>query len=89
MTDKIEVDLGDLGVCDIEYDYCAGDPSWGEPESYEFRVFYRGDEDGSKKGLDITDTLDDDQLNYIEEEIKEPLDYLNPLIRRSLSKSGD
>jgi hypothetical protein len=34
-------------------------------------VFYRGDEDGSKQGLDITDTLDDDQLNYIEEEIKE------------------
>ena len=71
MTDKMEVDLGDLGVCDIEYDYCAGDPEWNEPESYEFRVLYRGDEDGSKKGLDITDTLDDDQLNYIEEEIKE------------------
>jgi hypothetical protein len=71
MNDWIEVDLGDLGVCDVQYDYCAGDPSWGEPESYEFRVLYRGDEDGSRKGLDITDTLDGDQLDYIEEEIKE------------------
>jgi len=71
MNDWIEVDLGDLGVCDVQYDYCAGDPSWGEPESYEFRVLYRGDEDGSRKGLDITDTLNGDQLDYIEEEIKE------------------
>jgi hypothetical protein len=71
MNDWIEVDLGDLGVCDVQYDYCAGDPSWGEPESYEFRVLYRGDEDGSRKGFDITDTLNGDQLDYIEEEIKE------------------
>ena len=71
MSDWIEVDLDDLGVCDVEYDYCAGDSSYGEPESYEFKVFYRGDEDGSKKGLDITDTLDGDQLDKIEEEIKE------------------
>lgn len=71
MADHIEVDLDDLGVCDVEYDYCAGDPSYGEPESYEFKVFYRGDEDGSKQGLDITDTLDGDQLDKIQEEIKE------------------
>jgi len=64
---EIELDLGDLGVCDIAYDYFNDDHN----EEFEISVFYRGDEDGSNAGKNITDELSDAAYKEVVEAIRE------------------
>lgn len=71
---EITVDLGDIwGPCDVKFTVVQGDPHWGEPDFYEYDVYYAGDEDGSRQGEEISASLTDAEHNKIVREIK---DYL-------------
>jgi hypothetical protein len=69
--DEVVVDLGDWGPCDVRYTVNEGDPSVGEPDFYEYDVIYAGDEDGSRKGEEISGALTDAEHNQIIKEIKD------------------
>ena len=69
----ITVDLGDWGPCDVKYTVIDGDPSVGEPDFYEYDVYYQGDEDGSRKGEEISGALTDAEHNQIIKEIQDQL----------------
>jgi hypothetical protein len=71
--DEIVVDLGDWGPCDVRYTVIDGDSEWGEPDFYEYEVIYAGDEDGSRKGEEISGALTDAEHNQIIKEIKDQL----------------
>jgi len=73
MMNEVTVDLGDWGECDVKYNVIEGDPEWGEEEFYEYEVYYQGDEDGSRKGEEISGALTDAEHNKVVKEIK---DYL-------------
>jgi hypothetical protein len=70
---EITVDLGDWGDCDVSYTVIEGDPSVGEPDFYEYDVYYQGDEDGSRKGEEISGALTDAEHNQIIKKIKDQL----------------
>jgi hypothetical protein len=74
MTNEIVVDLGDWGPCDVRYTVIEGDPSVGEPDFYEYDVIYAGDEDGSRKGEEISGALTDAEHNQIIKEIQDHMD---------------
>ena len=71
---EITVDLGDWGDCDVKYTVIEGDPSVGEPDFYEYDVYYQGDEDGSRKGEEISGALTDAEHNQIIKEIQDHMD---------------
>ena len=71
--DEVVVDLGDWGPCDVRYTVIDGDSEWGEPDFYEYDVYYQGDEDGSRKGEEISGALTDAEHNQIIQEIKDHL----------------
>jgi len=71
--DEITVDLGDWGECDVKYNVIEGDPEWGEEEFYEYEVYYQGDEDGSRKGEEISGALTDAEHSKIVKEIQDQL----------------
>lgn len=68
--DEIEVEVGDWGPCDVKYEFIPGDKDWGEKDFYEYDVYYRGDEDGSRKGEEISGYLTEKEHNQIIREIK-------------------
>jgi hypothetical protein len=70
---EITVDLGDWGECDVKYNVIEGDPEWGEEDFYEYDVYYQGDEDGSRKGEEISGALADAEHNKVVKEIKDHL----------------
>jgi hypothetical protein len=70
---EITVDLGDWGECDVKYNVIEGDPEWGEEEFYEYEVYYQGDEDGSRKGEEISGALTDAEHNKVVKEIQDHL----------------
>ena len=72
--DEIVVDLGDWGPCDVRYTVIEGDPSVGEPDFYEYDVIYAGDEDGSRKGEEISGALTDAEHNQVIKEIQDHMD---------------
>lgn len=70
---EIVVDLNDWGPCDVKYEIIPGDPSVGEPDFYEYDVIYAGDEDGTRKGEEISGFLRNFEHNQICKEIKDQL----------------
>jgi len=77
---EITVDLGDWGDCDVSYTVIEGDPSVGEPDFYEYDVYYQGDEDGSRKGEEISGALTD-----AEQKLKEAVP-MPPEIRAAMER---
>ena len=71
--DEVTVDLGDWGECDVLYTVIEGDPSVGEEDFYEYDVYYQGDEDGSRKGEEISGALTDAEHSKIVKEIQDHL----------------
>jgi hypothetical protein len=69
--DEVVVDIGDWGPCDVRYTVIDGDSEWGEPDFYEYDVIYAGDEDGSRKGEEISGALTDAEHHQIIKEIKD------------------
>ena len=69
--DEVTVDLGDWGECDVKYNFIKGDREWGEEDFYEYEVYYQGDEDGSRKGEEISGALTDAEHSKIVKEIKD------------------
>jgi len=71
---ELTVDLGDVwGPCDVKYEVIEGDPEWGEPDFYEYDVYYQGDEDGSREGEEISGALTDAEHSKIVKEIQDHL----------------
>lgn len=71
---ELEVELGDWGPCDIRYEFFEGDKEWGEADFFEYDVLYRGDEDGSRKGEEISGYLSDADHRNIVKELKADMD---------------
>lgn len=72
---NVVVDLGDYwGPCDVKWLYVKGDESWGEEGYFEYDVYYRGDEDGSRNGEEISIHLTDADHKKIIREIEDSLD---------------
>lgn len=72
--DEVEIDLGDWGPCDVNYTFYKGDEHWGEEDYFEYDVYYRGDEDGSRKGKEISAELSDAEHAQIVKELKANMD---------------
>ena len=72
--DEIEIEVGDWGPCDVKYTFYKGDAHWGEEDYFEYDVYYQGDEDGSRKGQEISAELSDAEHAYIVKELKAQMD---------------
>jgi hypothetical protein len=72
--DEIEMEVGDWGPCDIKYEFIPGDKDWGEKDFFEYEVYYQGDEDGSRKGEEISRELTEQEHDQIVKELRNQVD---------------